>query len=381
MRTSVLALSLTKAKGGPAKSVAAFQRALGADVISWIDGRGDRGEPQIWEQCHLVRSSRLPLLSSLGYPQRDGLSGAERIVAASGLVSCHSFWRWHAIWLEAVARRHDVPYWFVPHGGLDPYVFEDGRVAKHAFLSLGGRRFLDHAAAVVCATDREYRKLQPLMPHARRAVVPWPLDDADFRTRDPALRRQVRQSLGIPEDAVAALCFGRLHPMKRPLETIDAFAEGAAPGAHLVIVGNESGVSLEACRDRARRAAIAERVHVVGPAFGDSKYAYFDASDLYISLSHRENFNYTAAESLASGLPVILSPGNDLAPDLAPHGCGWMLESLDDAPAALSSATVMTATELALMGERGARWAEANLRFDAFRGRIVALAAELGRCA
>jgi glycosyltransferase involved in cell wall biosynthesis len=379
MRACVLALSLSKSTGGPAKSVAAFQRALGAEVISWIGGRGDRAEPQIWEHCTVVRGSTLPLLSSLGYPQRAGLADAERIVAASRVVSCHSFWRWHTIWLDAVARRHGVPYWFVPHGGLDPYVFEEGRLEKRAFLSLGGRKFLDHAAAVVCATDREYRKLEPLMPHARRAVIPWPLDDADFRTRDQSLRVRVRRELGIPEDAVAALSFGRLHPMKRPLETIDAFAAGAAGGAHLVIVGNESGVSLGDCRDRARRASIADRVHVVGPAFGGAKYAYFDACDVYVSLSHRENFNYTAAESLASGLPVLLSPGNDLAPDLAPHDCGWMLPALDDAPAALAAATTADPAALAAMGRRGRAWADANLRFDAFRSRVVELAGAIGR--
>jgi glycosyltransferase involved in cell wall biosynthesis len=189
----------------------------------------------------------------------------------------------------------------------------------------------------------------------------------------------VRSELGIPEDAVAALSFGRLHPMKRPLETIDAFAAGATSRAHLVIVGNEAGVSHEDCRDRARRAKIGDRVHVVGPAFGDAKYSYFDACDLYVSLSHRENFNYTAAESLASGLPVLLSPGNDLAPDLAPHGCGWMLASLDDAPALLAAVTSAAPASLLAMGRRGRSWAEVHLRFDAFRTRIVSLAEAIAR--
>lgn len=379
MKASILALGLYRSSGGPAKSVAAFQRALKADVISWVDPRAAAGEPQIWDRvdcrCHVVEGSRLPMLRQICYPQQAGLADAERIVAGSDLVSCHSFWRWHNVWLQQTAARHRVPFWFVPHGALDPYVLESDGLTKQAFLSLGGRRFLAAARAVVCATQREFEKLAHLMPQARPVILPWPLDDADFRQQDAANRKTVRKRLAIPTDALVMLFFGRLHPMKRPLETIAAFAKGAPPTAHLLVAGNESGVCVADCRAAAEKHRVADRVHVMGPAYGADRAAYFDAADIYVSLSHRENFNFTAAEALASGVAVMLSPGNDLGPELRSAQCGWLLESADDAAAAMSAVGRLPSAEIEATGRRGRAWAEANLRYDVFAARLLQAAA------
>jgi glycosyltransferase involved in cell wall biosynthesis len=381
MKATILALGLYRSSGGPSKSVAAFQRALSADVVSWVDPMAYAREPLIWDgvKCrhYIVTGSSRPVLRQLCYPQRRGLAEAERIVAGSDLVSSHSFWRWHNVWLERVAALHRVPYWFVPHGALDPYVMETEMLVKRAFLSLGGRRFLKGARAVVCATQREYDKLAQLMPQARPVILPWPLDDADFRVQDAAQRAIVRNRLRIPADALVLLSFGRLHPMKRPLETIVAFAAGAPPSAHLLVVGNECGVTAADCRTMAEKHGVAERVHLTGPAYGAVKAGYLDAADVYVSLSHRENFNFTAAEALATGLPVMLSPGNDLGPDLEPADCGWLLASPDAAAEAMASLGGLSPEHISAKGERGRAWAEANLRYDVFATRLQEAAARL----
>jgi glycosyltransferase involved in cell wall biosynthesis len=381
MKASILALGLYRSSGGPSKSVAAFQRALSADVVSWVDPVAYAREPLIWDgvkyRHYVVTGSSLPVLRQLCYPQRRGLAEAERIVAGSDLVSCHSFWRWHNVWLERVAALHRVPYWFVPHGALDPYVMESEMLVKRAFLSLGGRRFLTGARAVVCATQREYEKLAQLMPQARPVILPWPLDDADFRVQDAAQRAIVRNRLRIPADALVLLSFGRLHPMKRPLEIIVAFAAGAPPSAHLLVVGNECGVTAADCRTMAEKHGVAERVHLTGPAYGADKAGYLDAADVYVSLSHRENFNFTAAEALATGLPVILSPGNDLSPELEAADCGWLLASPDAAAEAMAALGGLSPEHISAKGERGRAWAEANLRYDVFATRLQEAAARL----
>ena len=369
MNTTVLALGLYPSSGGPSKSVRAFAEALDARVISWVDPLQIERERLIWTDSLLVHGSRLPILRQLLIPQSADLAAAERLVAESDLVSCHSFWRWHCVWLQQVARRHGVPYWFVPHGILDPYVFTTDRVAKRIFLSMGGMRFLRDASAVVCATRREYEKLSHLVPRKPHAVVPWPLHDGDFRKRNESSTTQTRAELGIPPESLCLLYFGRLHPMKRPLETIEAVAR-SKESTHLVMVGNEFGVTVEDCRRRAQAFGIGKRVHVVGGVYGEEKLRYLDAADAYISLSHRENFNFTAAECMASGLPVILSHGNDLASDLADVDCGWMLREDDQPEAAIDAAAGTDAGTLRAFGDNGRRWCERNLREHVFHARI-----------
>jgi glycosyltransferase involved in cell wall biosynthesis len=276
-----------------------------------------------------------------------------------------------------VAAQHRVPYWFVPHGALDPYVMESDALVKRVFLSLGGKRFLAGARAVVCATQREYEKLAPLMPQARPVILPWPLDEADFRMQNAAQRAAVRNRLRIPADSLVLLSFGRLHPMKRPLETIAAFAAGAPATAHLLLVGNEFGVTVADCQAMARKHGVAERVHVTGPAYGADKAGYLDAANVYVSLSHRENFNFTAAEALATGLPVILSPGNDLGPELEAADCGWLLTEDDAAANVMAAVGGLSPEQISTKGRRGQAWAEANLRRGVFATRLRNAAASV----
>jgi glycosyltransferase involved in cell wall biosynthesis len=372
---TILTLGLYRGSGGPSKSIRAFADALDARVISWVDPLQYRREQLIWPDSTVVRGSRLPVLRQLLVPtDRDDVVAAERAVAESHVVSCHSFWRWHIPWLHRIAKRHRVPYWFVPHGILDPYAFESERLFKRAFLSTCARGFLEDAAAVVCSATREYEKLRNLVPHAPPAIIHWPLADEDFRECAPAARRDCRGLLGIPEEAFCLLAFGRLDPMKQPLETIDAVAEGGDETTHLIVMGNEFGVSRAACERRAADRGLADRVHVVGPKYGNERLPYLDACDAYISLSHRENFNFTAMECLASGIPVILSAGNDIAGDIAGVGCGWMMPVGGRAADAIEAARTAPRESLPVMGAAGRDWARRHLTATRFREQVRDLA-------
>ena len=374
MKATILALGLYESSGGPAKSVRRFAEALDASVISWVDQAQARNERLIWKNTCLVRGHTSPILRRLLWPLACDLPAAERLVAESDVVSVHSFWRWHCPWLAGVAAACGTPYWFVPHGALDPYAFESDRVFKRLFLHLPAARFLEDATTIVCATAGEAAKIRRLLPKASCTIIPWPLDDADFRHQDDASRLAHRRRLGIGEDEFCLLFFGRLDPMKRPLDTIGAFAAAGLPDAHLVMMGPEFGVTFEQCRERARDLGVAQRVHVVGPQYGPDRLGLIDASDVYVSLSHRENFNFTALECLASGLPVILGSGNDIGSDLQGVGCGWMLPEGGDAPAVIAAAYVAGRDARLAMGAAGRDWAKSHLRYERFADRIHALA-------
>jgi glycosyltransferase involved in cell wall biosynthesis len=115
----------------------------------------------------------------------------------------------------------------------------------------------------------------------------------------------------------------------------------------------------------------------VGGQFGTDRLRFIDACDAYISLSHRENFNFTATECLASGLPLILSVGNDIGEDLRPVGCGWMLGRGDAPAAAILAAGAAGSEKRAAMGAAGREWARSNLRYPEFAARVHDLAASV----
>jgi glycosyltransferase involved in cell wall biosynthesis len=372
---TVLALGVYRSSGGVSKSIHAFQRALNARVISWVDRKHVAESPLIWAKSTIVQGSRFPVLKGILYPSRESLGEAEKVVRCSRFVSCHSFWRWHNLWLLKVARKAGVPYWFVPHGGLDPYVLETDRLAKRAFLALGGTRFIRSASCVIFSTRREWEKAARLCKPRRAEVVYWPLCDSDLNAvRDTTAGQHLRDRLGIGYEARCLLYFGRLHSMKRPLETIDAVAAAGRESLHLIIVGNEYGVSFEDCRQRAAKQGVGHRVHVVGPVYGKETHAYFSASDAFVSLSHRENFNLAAAESMAAGLPVLLSRGNDLGGELTGTDCGWILS--DDGIAAVSAMKDFADCSQIVLEDKGnnaRQWTQKELKFEAFQQHLYSL--------
>ena len=378
MKISIVTNALKKSSGGPTKTIGAFRQALSADLVNFASAEDLDGEGLAMNDVSIVRTTKLPILKAF-YVKRFGASEEYQKVKAdvgqSSLISCHLFYRYHVHWVNQICREYNIPYWFVPHGVLDPWVMTYGTTAKKIFWSSGGRRFLDEASTVIFSTTAERDKAASQFELPGAEVIPWPVEVVDVSSRQEH-RESIRRDLGIPADARTLIFFGRLHSMKRPLETIRAIAAVNAPELHLIVVGNDQDVSLQDCRKVAEEEHIADRVHLVGPVYGDVKYHYLFAADAYVSLSWRENFNHTAAESLSAGLPAILSSGNDLQSDIAKAGCSWGIKDneLATASRAISDFCNTSNSELEAMGRRGRGWVQANLDFELFSKRINAVA-------
>ena len=373
MKTSIVSLGLYNRTGGPTKTISDFKRALNADLYAFCEQRALKKYGLAIKGAHSVVSSSLPILSQFCYT-RKGARTAGLAVREADMVSCHSFYRYHALWTRDVCKAAGVPYWFVPHGVLDPWVMQKNRWAKQLYWRFGGQNFLENASTVIFSTHAERDKAAGQFDLPGAEVVHWPVELIDTSDRQ-TIRIQVRKKLGIPEEAHVLLYFGRLHPMKRPLEMIESIAGIKCADIHLIIVGNEDGITEQDCMQTARKYGVEERVHFIGAIYGEIKYHYMHASDAYISLSYRENFNHTAAESLAAGLPVILSPGNNLRGELSGVGCCLNIEddSLRSAIEAIRAFNDLSLSKLQEMGMRGRKWVEKNLSFDLFKTRLLEL--------
>jgi len=363
--------------GGIHRSVCNFARALDARILSFDDGRADRSTHR--DERPTVRIAARPRLWNRGCHVVTPAMRAEAAehVAGADLLVVHSLFRGHAPWAARWARAHGRPYWSAPDGCLDPWALRRHAAAKRLWLARYGREFFT-GATTIFATTREQQKAAAVLQNGRSVVIHWPvplpaIDDG------AAGRALFRAAHGIPEAARVLLFVGRLHPMKRPLETVEAFVRAGAADAHLVVVGKEEGVTqtqLEASVPAAARG----RVHVVGPLAGAGLAAAFQASDGFVSLSHRENFGYSFAEALAYGLPAIVSAGHDLAHELVgPRGgfsCGWLLDG-DVAGRAIDAIREWAATppaRLAALGAAGRAWGGEQLAFERFRDQLRMLA-------
>lgn len=381
MQTDVtlITLAVLKSSGGPTKTSRSFQEALGASQYCFCTRDELANDSLAIPGAQAVYASGLPGLKQFRYVTEAASQAAAEAVRSSQIVSCHSFYRYHIEWMNRMHKECGVPYWFVPHGILDPWVFHRASLGKSLFWSCIGQRYLENASTIIFSTTAERDKAASRLVFDSSEVLPWPVDPVDCSGREQA-RKGIREERSVPEDAKVLLYFGRVHSMKRPLETIRAMA-AAGGDAHLLVVGNEQDVSLQECYRVAEECGVESRVHLVGPVYGQAKFDYMFAADAYISLSHRENFNHTAAESLSAGLPLILSPGNDLAGEITAEDCSWHLpdDSEKTAVASIEAFLAKPIEDLQAMGQRGQAWVAANLGFDLFSKRLNEFKSKYGR--
>lgn len=304
-----------------------FARALESPVISF--GRDDAG---------MVGASEVPVrrvacgLNPPGYPclfvGPSAARAADRIVAGADLLVVHSLFRGHVGWALRHAGRSGARLWSVPHGCLDPWGLRHRWPLKRAWLAMYGSRFLEQASVVIFATRREREKARAWTGSVRTAIVPWPVELPAIGDREAA-RARFRQRLSIPDSAIILLYAARMHSMKRPLETVEAFCDSDSRDSHLVMAGMDDDIrsaELAASVPSSHRG----HIHFPGPLHGLELRDAWLAADGFISLSYRENFGYSFAEALGYGLPAIVSPGHDLAWDLPVNRdgrwpYGWLL--------------------------------------------------------
>jgi glycosyltransferase involved in cell wall biosynthesis len=380
LTTCQLCLEYTPAFGGSASAVRDYALALESNVVAFtLTKTPDR--PNGWSR---VQVRDVPVSTNLlgqAYTwsgDTRALQEAKFILQGSKLMVMHLLYRYHIQWGAGVAKSLGLPYWVIPHGGLDPYVFTYRSLQKRLWMKFLGLRIMKQADTVVFATEGERRKASPYTAGCNTQVVYLPIDFIDTINRD-SIRQKIRSQLKIPATDRILIWLGRLHPMKRLFETIQAIGVANNTSVHLLIIGPDETISRDDCVRFSEQWQI-KNIHVLGPIYGIDKYNYFMASDGFISLSHRENYNYALVEALACGLPVILSPGNDLSVDLddQKHELGWMLKAFDEHEAveAILSFASVPQSVLLDMGRAGQKWARQNLGRERFTSRIQELANE-----
>ena len=392
LRSWNVCVSHTPQHAGLYRGIEDFRRALDGNILSFDDA----GRPMLAadDRREVVRiaCSGTPLHRRCHLLSPRAAQDAAAAVADADLLIAHSMFRAHCGWTRGWAQRHGRRYWAVPHGCLDPLGMARRGLWKRLWMWSQGSAFLHDAERIVFATQRELEKARPWLPRDRgresAAVVHWPVTLPALDGRDRA-RTDVRRRLGIGDDDRILLFVGRLHSTKRILETIEAFCAADPAGCQLVVVGMDGDLTAGQVA-AAVPAGFQQRVHVVGELVGEALADMWLAVDGYISLSMKENFGYSCAEALAYGLPVILSPGHDIAAELPTAksrlACGWLLPDFE------RSSAIQAITEWSEMfGHRetptagasamqaaGRAWAADHLSFERFQCRLVSLMQNLG---
>ncbi len=362
-----LGVDLEPRSGGTFRSVGNFSRAvtnLGyqAKIVSFTSNRSSVQTEGIAQ----VATSRGPLAGRYRWWAGCYTGAIGNLLKDADAIFLHGLFIHPLVHAALWALRHSVPYIVVPHGSLDPYVFTYRAWRKRAWMALYRDLMLASPAGVIFATQAERAKAYGAPEESQARVINWPVPMvADYSKARAAELIRTRHHLA-PGSRIALFC-GRMHPLKRPLETIRAFQQVAGQDWVLLLVGpptSELGES-ELKQICARGGG---RCLFVGPVYGQELFDYYRAAELLLLLSQKENFGYTAAEALACGVPAVVSGGVDLSHQIREVRCGFVVQdcTADGLMAALEEVLAMPPDELEAFGRRGRAWARSELSEQKF---------------
>jgi glycosyltransferase involved in cell wall biosynthesis len=218
------------------------------------------------------------------------------------------------------------PRWIVREGNNTDAVIDDelSNPAARRFVKFLTRRAYRRADAFLANSHEMARGLQHRLglDPSRMRVIQNPIDV-------DKVRRLSREPLAAPPELPFVVTAGRLEFQKGHDILLRAFAEcAAAVGHNLVILGRGS---LETELKRlAAELGIGDRV--LFPGFVENPWAWIAKADLFVLPSRWEGFPSIVAETLACGVPAVVTACDFGPAEVVEHGVsGWVVPPEDEA--------------------------------------------------
>ncbi len=210
-----------------------------------------------------------------------------------------------------MAKRAGKPYLLEPLGMYVPRARNlRFKVVYNRFVTLPLAR---GAARVVATSPRELEELKTLVSPDKLVMRRNGLDLSGFENMPPGAAFRERFDLAATERIV--LFIGRISPIKNLENLVRGFQIANVADTRLILVGP----SLEPEYAARLNALIGElslenRVLLTGELFGNDKLSVLSAAEIFVLPSTYESYGNAAAEAVAAGLPVLLTPGCGIAP-------------------------------------------------------------------
>lgn len=342
LRVLQIVPSISLVYGGPSQMVRGLSAALadaGAEVtVLTTNTNGDSGQPPL----------RVPLNQPLvesGYTLRYfRCAPFRRYKFSPGLLSWlaqnsqhYDLAHIHALFspvstaAATVARWRQLPYVLRPLGTLDPADLRKKQQVKWLYGRLLERPNIAGAAALHFTSVQEAEvsyRFGAVSQDCQDWVIPLGVTPPPLLPAAEAAA--LCQRWGIPNDRPRLLYLSRLDPKKGLDLLLPALEQLAQEGLrfHLILAGGnpQEPAYEQAVRDRIGGSLLATHTSLPGFVTGTAKAALLQSADCFVLPSYYENFGIAVAEAMIAGLPVVISKGVYIWPQIAQHQAGWICE-------------------------------------------------------
>jgi len=243
----------------------------------------------------------------------DGVRSPEAVARLRSMVSDLDVVHFNGHWnplnhaLAEICHAAGVPYIISSRSSADPANMDPGTSKNLGLLKPKEYRYVANAFAVHVTSSMEKRRARFEATPRRLLTIRNPVELDHLRALPS--RSAARGALGMPDERMALLYYGRLVAQKQPDFAVRVLARLARPAnVHLYLVGAGTDAEVQSVRAVANELAVEDRVHLMGHAAGAGRVRWLAAADALLLPSIAENFSLTLVESVAAGLPAVVCP-------------------------------------------------------------------------
>ena len=236
------------------------------------------------------------------------------------VVHIQSWWNILVIVAAIICHLRKAKVVISPRGMLSEYIFTaTNSKVKQLIHSLAGKRAL--AKSYFHATSQaEFEECKELIPEWQGFMIPNILTLPDI----PIKKEKNKQFV--------LLFLSRIHPKKGIEFLLEALHKTTLPIC-LRIAGTGEEAYINELKQKAKDWSIEHKVEWIGWKDRNAKFEELMKADLFVLVSHNENFANVVIESLHAGTPVLVSDKVGLAAFVKAENMGWVTELNADAVA------------------------------------------------
>jgi len=346
--------SVASHAGGPSQAIipmCASLMAQGIDVVlaTTDDGKVSASEFRVSSsqsevnEPHLTPNSKLETrnyyrgVPTVFFPSQLGASfkysrpfalWLDEHVSDFDLVHIHAVFNHSSIAAARACRKHMVPYIVRPLGTLDPWSLQQKSWRKKLFWYGGIKTMLTRAAAVHYTTRGEQNAVETSLGLNHGAVVPLGIDMTTLGATSSPDEKTIADRFPELSDCPYVLVLSRLHPVKALEVLLAAFFSVSKRSElsewRLVLAGDGAADYVASLKRLVVENNATGSVLFSGWLDGAQKETVLNKASLLALPSHHENFGLCVMEAMACGVPVLLSPQVNLAPEVEAAGAGWI---------------------------------------------------------
>ncbi len=313
----------------------------------------------------------VPYLSkSMGYCYAPAMAEQlYRIVPSMDLVHAHTPFIYPTFAGARAARWHHKPLFYHGHGVFAPEYLKYRTLKKKLYIQLVERPIMRKASILFALTKYEYDNYRQLGVDTPCHVIPNGILLDQYGSKDTS---GIESELGFAPDEMVVLFMGRLIIKKGIDHLLHAFfqIQSLIPNVRLVVAGPDEHNLKSNFQDKVRNAGLEQRIVFPGEITGKVKHDLLARADLFCLPSESEGFSMAILEALASGTPVMISPGCHF-PEVEQAGVGKVVETEPEAMAQAMIELLKDRKQLEAMGRKGREFVTRNYSWDTIASEVI----------